>query len=119
MEKCRTFFIDIDGTILEHQDGVEGIFKYRDCPIVLPNVKKKFQEWHDHGDIIVLTTARLPSMRDLTVAQLNKAGIYYHHLIMGCGRGERVVINDTKKDMSVAALAFTVPRDEGLGSVNL
>jgi hypothetical protein len=58
-------------------------------------------------------------MRDLTIHQLEVAGIYYHQLIMGCGRGERVVINDSKHDMNETALGFTVPRDEGLECVVL
>jgi hydroxymethylpyrimidine pyrophosphatase-like HAD family hydrolase len=117
MELQRTFFLDIDGTILKHRSGVAGI--YEEEAEILPGVAEKLQEWHDHGDIIILTTARLPSMREHTIKELEQAHIYYHQLIMGCGRGERVVINDCKPARPIAALAFTVERDEGLGNITI
>lgn len=112
IEKTKTIFTDIDGTLLE-QEQFEKInpvdFK------VLPGVLEKINEWYDAGHYIVLTTARPDDMRLVTVQQMQRAGIKYHLLIMGIGRGERILINNNtaRKPENDRALAVSVKRDEG------
>ena len=59
----------------------------------------KILEWNKKGYTIILTTGRRESNRELTIKQLQEAGIFYDQLIMGVGRGPRVVINDLKPDV--------------------
>tara|TARA_A100001015_G_C14906489_1_gene678563 strand:- start:743 stop:1111 length:369 start_codon:yes stop_codon:yes gene_type:complete len=91
MEKKKTIFCDIDGTI----------FKYRKFetykssePELLPGVKKKMDEWNNQGHLIILTTARPEEMRLHTQKELFNNDIPYGRLIMGIERGPRFLIND-------------------------
>ena len=52
----KTWFIDIDGTILEHREN-EEIYE-GDKEILLPGSKEFIDERYANGDIIILTTAR-------------------------------------------------------------
>lgn len=107
----KTIFIDIDGTILEHNPK----FSYNKKVKILPGVKKAFDEWNKKEYKIILTTGRRENDRDLTVKQLQKLELSYDHLIMGLGRGERVLINDIKPDGTITAKAINVKRDSGFG----
>lgn len=120
----KTLFIDIDGTILPHLNTTlsEYVSLYyrgelEDDP--LPGVAEKFSKWSKEDCTIVLTTARPESMRAQTHAQLTSNGLFYDHLIMGLPTGSRHVINDTKSDGTITAIAHPVIRNEGLTNVNI
>ena len=110
----KTIFCDIDGTILRHSKGIYTLD--REQP-VLPGALEKFQEWSCNSYKIILTTARPDSARRITEAQLEKAGITYHTLIMGLPCGERILINDTKPDGTITARAYSIERDKGIEEV--
>ena len=114
MQKRKTIFLDIDGTILGHAGGVSKVLTGETQQEVLPGSLEKLDEWESKGYSIILTTARRESMRAFTVKQLDDAGIFYDQLVMGIGNGERIVINDQKPDGSSSARAFVVDRDRGL-----
>lgn len=108
--KSPTVFCDIDGTI----------FKYRKFetyetaePEVLPGVKESMHHWLQSSVHIVLTTARPEYLRDHTIMELQRAGIPYHQLIMGIGRGPRYLINDSEEPGKVRATAIPLDRDQG------
>jgi hypothetical protein len=44
--------------------------------------------------VIIITTARPESYRDYTISELSEIGVKYHQLVMDCGRGTRVILND-------------------------
>lgn len=114
----KTIFCDIDGVLFEHPGNYDNIYKLN--PKVLPDVHKKLQEWHMKGYYIVLTTARLPSLRGITEAQLEEGCIQYHQLVMGIGRGQRVVINDLKPNSNEpTAFAVNLVRNVGLSDVEI
>jgi hypothetical protein len=117
-EMKKTLFIDIDGSIIKHKGNQSKMFM-EDMEI-LPGVIEKFNEWDANGYKIILTTGRKECLREITHNQLLKNGIFYDQLVMGCTRGERVLINDKKPNntMSVAT-AIQINRNEGLSGVNI
>ena len=108
----KTIFSDIDGTLIE-----QVRFEDLDANVVnvLPGVKEKFNQWYDEGHYIVLTTARPEPLREITIKQMQKAGILYHQLVMGIGREERILINNNSKNEPDRHRALAVPvlRDGG------
>ena len=113
----KTIFSDIDGTLIE-QVRFEELNP--NVVNVLPGVKRKMDEWYDLGHYIVLTTARPEYLREVTIQQMEAAGIRYHQLVMGIGREERILINnnnggDPNRDR---ALSVPVKRDAGFNNSN-
>jgi hypothetical protein len=113
-----TIFTDIDGTLIEQ-------VKFEELnPMnvnVLPGVKEKMDEWYEAGHHIVLTTARPWNLELVTKQQMETAGIRYHQLVMGIGRKERYLINNSEKltpEIS-RAIGISVKRDEGFENVNI
>lgn len=119
MDNRKTLFIDIDGCILKHHnDTVDKILK--SGHEILPGVLEKFHQWENESVYVVLTTARKESLREHTIAQLTDIGITYDVLLMGCGNGQRFVINDVgPKDSVLKAIGLNVERNKGLGDVEL
>lgn len=116
MRERKTFFLDIDGTILEYIVNFVDIFKH---PVLkpLPDVVEKTTRWHCQGHCIVLVTARPEGLRRLTEEQLHSAGIPYDTLLMGIGSGPRVLVNDYINE-EYKAKAYNVLRNvDGLKNV--
>ena len=112
---ARTIFLDIDGCILR-VDG-SNWFTTRD---VLPGAQQKVQEWWDLGYRIILTTGRPECLRSLTEQNLRAHQIFYHQLVMDCGDGARVIINDLKPYASdPMAVAINVTRNAGLEGIKV
>jgi len=111
----KTIFCDIDGTLLFH--NVNTINK---AGVLLPGAKEATQTWMRKGYRIILTTGRPESHRKPTEQALISHNIQYHQLVMGLGRGQRVIINDMKPGAEdPSALAICVKRDEGLENVKV
>jgi hypothetical protein len=113
----KTIFSDIDGTLIE-QVRFEELNP--NVVNVLIGVKEKMDEWYEMGHYIVLTTARPENLREVTIQQMETAGIRYHQLVMGIGREERILINnnnsgDPNRDR---ALSVAVKRDAGFNNSN-
>ena len=115
----KTIICDIDGTILHHHGkGLDG--QVLENVKVLPGTIEKFREWDSLGYNIILITGRKESLRDITLKQLRETGLYFDHLIMGVGGGERVLINDMKPGSSKdTAHAINLVRNEGLTQVKI
>ena len=115
-QRPRLFIVDVDGTI----------FKQR-WPLIhessepLPGVVNKLHQWYTDGDHIMLVTARPEIYRQMTEAQLLRADIFYHTLIMGLPTGQRILVNDGKPQESDVPMAVAVNliRDEGFGGIDL
>jgi len=115
-EYKKTIFLDIDGCILKHQGGMSDIILSE--VKILPGVKEKFSEWDASGYKIILTTGRRESSRELTEKQLRQFGLFWDHLIMGCNRGQRILINDIKPNSEqLMAISINLKRDIGLKDV--
>lgn len=115
----RTLIIDCDGTLLEHIPDFENIHKHPNLR-ALPGAREKMAEWHCNGDYLIIVTARPESLRELTLLQLNNAGIVFNQLIMGVGSGTRVLINDYEEGKPHKAWAFNIVRNkDGLKDINI
>jgi mannose-6-phosphate isomerase-like protein (cupin superfamily) len=118
MNKPKTIFCDIDGTILEHKGDI--IKNYKEDPSVLNNVIDTFKSWEKNNFKIILITGRKESTRKYTEKQLQELGIIYDELIMGLPNGDRIIINDRKpNDYRNTTYAINVVRNKGLGNIDL
>ena len=112
----KTYFIDIDGTIVPHlsNEELDEIIKtqpnYKEE--ILPGVKQFFESLSD-DDTVIFTTAREESHRELTEETLKRHNIKYRSIIMGLSCGERYLINDTPNMTYQKAIAINVLRDAG------
>lgn len=115
--KKATIFLDIDGTIFKHKESLKNMLMSE--PEILEGTLDKLYEWHNKGYMIILTTARPEGSRYKTEKQLNKLGVVYSKLIMNLSSGPRIVINDTKPDGTVTAIAKPLIRDAGIKNIEL
>ena len=86
-----TFFVDIDGSLVEYRK-----FNELATAVLTPiaEVVNYINEQHKSGAVIIITTARPEIYRNYTIGELEKIGVMYHQLVMDCGRGTRVILND-------------------------
>jgi len=119
----KTIFCDIDGTLIRHpnHDGNERLYhipKSDHEAEALPGTLEKLWDWEAKGYNIILTTGRKESMRYATELQLRRVGIFWDHLIMGLGSGQRYLINDLEPETDVdTANAINLKRDAGIGTI--
>jgi ribonucleotide monophosphatase NagD (HAD superfamily) len=121
----KTWFIDIDGTLVKHLDNKDIAIGAKDE--VLPYAKEFVEGIKKRGDIVVLATARPEEFRGLTLRMLKRFGIEFDHILFDMGHMERVVVNDVKpegiydggvRDQDIpTAYAVNMVRDEGFGKV--
>ena len=119
MNKPKTIFCDLDGTLVKHSNPVE--VQNPDLNLeVLPGTHEKLREWDSKGYYIVITTGRKSSAREATKKQLSRAGILYDELIMGFGGGDRIIINDRKPNSDKdTVFAINIDRNRGIEDVEL
>jgi hypothetical protein len=116
--RAKTIICDIDGTLVKHSTpSTSSHPEY--LPELLPGTLAKFAEWDVKGYNIILMTGRRESARAATQKQLSRLGIFYDHLIMGIGGGERILINDSKPNGEVAVRCINIERDKGIIDVNI
>lgn len=116
--KTPTLFVDIDGTIVKYRKFSE-LAESTITPIqdVIDFVNGHF----DSGAIIIITTARPDLYRKFTENELNILGVKYHQIVMDCGRGTRVVLNDIDPDKPELprAIGLNLKRDRGLDNIEI
>jgi len=118
MNKTKTIFCDIDGTLIKHSGSLHNIAVSEKCEI-LPNTKECISNWEKLGYKIILTTGRKESLRNKTEKILNDLGIVYDQLIMGLGNGDRIIINDKKENGTKnTCFAVNVVRNKGIINYN-
>ena len=83
----RTVFLDLDGTLCESSPD------WRELEI-LPGVREIFRKLDEEHACVVIVTARKESHRSVVERKLLAAGLFWDHLLMGVGNGERVLVND-------------------------
>jgi hydroxymethylpyrimidine pyrophosphatase-like HAD family hydrolase len=116
MDRPKTIFLDIDGTLIEHSEEITK--QFIDTPRILEGTLETLTNWDRKGYNIILTTGRREGVRDITIKQLAELGIFYDQLIMGLGGGIRVVVNDRKKNKTHdTAIAINLDRNEGIKSL--
>jgi len=118
MNRSKTIFCDIDGTLWKHVGSAckQAIEKAHE---LLPNTINALETWERLGYKIILTTGRKESMRKITEKHLKELGIVYDELIMGLGNGDRIIINDRKENGDKnTCFAINVVRNKGLTHYN-
>lgn len=113
MSRPSTYFIDIDGTILEHK-GSGASWQWLSDAKALPGAVQFLNDLESLGHHIVLVTGRPEHYRSTLVKLLANHGIVYHQLVMGITSGMRIIINDRKPDMPESCIAFSIPRNGDL-----
>ena len=118
----KTWFVDIDGTIVEHRSNKE--ISTGSSEVLLPGSKDFLDEKRNEGDQIILTTARPSMYKKQTEMMLLIFAIPYDKIIFDVSPYERILINDIKpegaydngyrKEKQYTAFAINVKRNEGL-----
>ena len=120
----KTWFIDIDGTLVKHLD--ESEIEKGGREELVPYAVEFMEGIQKRGDTVVLTTARPEEFRSLTVRMLKDFGIEYDHIIFELAHRERILVNDIKpvdelhhlRDEPLpTAYAINLKRNEGFGDV--
>ena len=112
MQAAKTIFCDIDGVIFKHE-GEGACNQWSGVHTLLPGIKEAFNVWEKAGYCIVLVTSRKESCRALLEEELRVEQLFWDHLIMGLPHGERIIINDRKKD-GPSVSSVLVERNSGL-----
>lgn len=113
MDEAKTIFCDLDGTIFKHHGDI--IKQLKNHPILNPEVLSTLVTWTRKGYRIIITTGRPEGTRKSTEEQLARMGVPYDQLVMGCGNGERILINDSKDIHKVTTCrAIQVERNTGI-----
>lgn len=116
--KNPTLFVDIDGTLVKYRKFSEL------AESILTPIQDVIDFVNDHfdsGAVIIITTARPHSYREFTENELNNLGVKYHQIVMNCGRGTRVVLNDVDPDKPELprAIGINLKRDGGLTDIEI
>lgn len=105
-ELSHTWFIDLDGTVLDHNAHLYGEDK------LLPGVVELWNEIPT-SDYIIITTGRAEQYRESTLSLLQKNGLRYNFALFELPLGERIIINDIKPAGLKTAIAWNVERNKG------
>lgn len=116
--KNPTLFVDIDGTLVKYRKFSEL------AESVLTPIQDVIDFVNDHfnsGAVVIITTARPDTYREFTEHELNILGIKYNQIVMNCGRGTRVVLNDIDPDKPELprAIGINLKRDGGLKDIEI
>jgi len=110
----RTFFIDIDGTLVRHKTAVE-LDNMIETPIneeLLPGVLELWDHF-EIDDCIVITTARRNRHRGITERIFKDNNLRYNMMLFELESGPRILINDTPNISVQKASAINVRRNGG------
>lgn len=116
--KNSTFFVDIDGTLVKYRKFQElSTAKLEPISEVIDFINKSF----DNGSHVIITTARPEDLELFTKQELEVLGVKYHQIVMGLGRGTRIVINDKdpQKPEIDRAVGVNLIRDLGFKNIDL
>jgi len=114
MNRSKTIFCDIDGTLWKHNGEASD-----QCSTIeqqlCENTRKCINSWEKMGYKIILVTGRKECLRQHTENLLLVNGIVYDQLVMNVGNGDRILINDRKlgSDRNTC-YAMNVVRDDGI-----
>ncbi len=110
--KNPTFFVDIDGTLVKYRK-----FNELSTAILTPisEVIDYVNEQYNSGAVIIITTARPETFRNYTIYELEKIGVRYHQIVMDCGRGTRVILNDKDPEQPEIQRAVGINLDRDMG----
>lgn len=111
----KTIFIDLDGTLIEHQSSPWN----PDNDKILPGTIEKLKEWTNKGYKIILTTGRPLQFCVKVLNIFYSEGITFFQIVGNLPLGERILINDIKFDKDKKASSIEVKRNEGIQNIEL
>lgn len=117
MRNDKCLFLDLDGTCFSHTGDLYDIMTTK--VVLLDGVVDFFKKCREDGVYMVITTARPESLRQFTISQMTKHGLWCDQLVMGLPTGKRIVINDNKPNGDGTARGICVERNKGLRSIVL
>ena len=103
----KTWFIDLDGTIILHGENLEN-------NNILLEKSKIFFDQIDDNDVVVLTTARKKEEKHKILKFMEKHNLKCDEIICDLPTGSRILINDTKPSGYITAYSFSINRNEGI-----
>ena len=110
----HTWFIDLDGTILEH-----NAYLNENKDKLLKGVKLFFKKI-SKKDKIIITTSRNKKYSNITIKFLKKNKIKFDNIIFNLPFGERILINDIKPKKKLrTAKSINLKRNSGLLNYSL
>ncbi len=118
LARKRTYFVDIDGTLLFLPKHVS--YNSKDIQVI-PGTIEKLSKWKNEGHKIILTTGRITEKRDKLETMLRELNIPFDQLVTGLHPGPRILIND-KKPYSIfhrMAVAVQLKRNEGISEIDI
>lgn len=107
-KRRKTWFIDLDGTILRYNLLKSAVCKDK----LLPGVKELW-ELIPKKDYIILITARPNYLKKHTIRFLEKHKIRFDDILFNLPNGERIIINDDKPNGTKMTYAWCVERNRG------
>jgi hypothetical protein len=116
--KNPTYFVDIDGTIIKYRKFTE---LGNTTPEPIQDVIDYLNEQFDNGAVIIITTARPNDYRLITEYELEVIGLSYNKIVMECGRGSRIILNDLDpNNLEIPrAVGINLKRNEGLKNITI
>lgn len=106
--KKSTFFCDIDGTLIHYREFES--YKTNQAEPITQNIRL-INDAYDKGNCVVLTTARPEYLRHHTIKELNQVEVKYTTLLMGIGRGIRILINDRERPTEDRAVSININKN--------
>jgi hypothetical protein len=107
----KTYFVDIDGTLVENSSLLFKPYIGDGAPI-----QENIDVLNSHYELgksqIILTTSRPEITRDETELEMHKLGVKYHQLIMGLQHSTRVLVNDFSTSNNYpTSISINIPRN--------
>ena len=113
-KRYATYFIDVDGVILSNR-GKYGKLNWSNSNELIVSNVEAIKILSQNGAQIIITTSRTKEYRAELEKLLEKCGIEYHEIIMGCNHAPRVIINDfAPTNPYPSCRAISLPRNSSL-----
>lgn len=113
-KNSATYFVDVDGVILENH-GKYGKKNWSNCVNILENNMKVLSELQKNGAQIVITTSRDDSYKELLENILKQFNIYPHAILTNLNHASRIIINDfAPTNPYPSCKAISLPRNSDI-----
>lgn len=110
-QNFRTYFVDIDGVLMENR-GKYGKINWYNNDEIIPENMEVIRNLQNKGAQIVITTSRTEEFRPGLEKILKENGIRPYAILMGMNHAARVVINDfAPTNPYPSGIAITLPRN--------
>ncbi|MBI5468700.1 MAG: hypothetical protein HY891_06150 [Deltaproteobacteria bacterium] len=111
LRRKRTYFVDVDGVIFKNK-GRYGQVNWDSEDEPLSNNICVIKKWAEQGAQVVLCTSRPEKHRGKLEESLERHGIRWHSIVMGCNHAQRVLVNDfARTNPHPSCVAVSIPRD--------